>query len=39
MLTDMEFLKDGRTLDPAAWQDWLDAIKEVLKEENNKKVS
>ena len=26
----MEIFQDGRTADPAMWDDWLDAIEEVL---------
>jgi len=29
MLGSMSFLKDGNTADPAAWNDWLEAIKKV----------
>lgn len=40
LLGDMQLVDDETiTMDSAAWEDWLDAIKEVLKEENKKKVS
>ncbi len=31
LLGDLQFLKDGKTADPAAWQDWSNCICEVLE--------
>lgn len=40
LLGDMQLVDDETiTMDSTAWQDLLDAIKELLKEENNKKVT
>jgi hypothetical protein len=32
LLGDMSFLIDGSTTDPAAWGDWLDAVKKITEE-------
>lgn len=32
LLGDLQLLNDCETADPAAWEDWLDSINEVLKE-------
>ena len=29
LLGDLQFLADGHTADPAAWNDWLDCIEKV----------
>lgn len=39
LLSDMLFLDDGGTADPAAWQDWLDAIEDALKTPSNNMLS
>ena len=37
LLSGMQMFSDGGTFDPAAWHDWMDAINEVLKENQEKK--
>jgi hypothetical protein len=32
LLGDMSFLVDGGTADPAAWNDWLRAVKKITEE-------
>ena len=32
VLSDIQMLPDGRTADPAAWEDWLNAVRIVLEE-------
>jgi hypothetical protein len=32
-LSDLQFLEDGKPLDPAAWYDWLEVVKRVLEDE------
>lgn len=32
VLSDMQTMPDGRPADPAAWEDWLDAIRVVLED-------
>jgi len=32
LLGDLQLCQDGGTFDPAAWEDWMDAVEEVLKE-------
>jgi hypothetical protein len=32
LLGELQFSPDGRTFDPAAWHDWIDAVGQVLKE-------
>jgi hypothetical protein len=34
VLGDMQLQPNGTTGDPAAWFDWLDAVKKVLEERN-----
>lgn len=29
LLGDLQMLEDGTTADPAAWQDWLNSVREV----------
>ena len=38
LLSDLLFLEDGGTADPAVWEDWVESITEIskIKEENNK---
>lgn len=36
LLGDLQLLQDGKTADPAAWQDWIECINKTLK---NKKES
>jgi hypothetical protein len=31
VLSDMQIMPDGRPADPAAWEDWLDAVRAVLE--------
>lgn len=31
LLGDLQTFPDGSTADPAAWQDWLDAMHDILK--------
>jgi hypothetical protein len=31
VLSDMQIMPDGRPADPAAWEDWLDAVRTVLE--------
>lgn len=35
LLSDMQLIKDEKPADPAAWDDWLKAINNVIQEENN----
>lgn len=37
LLGGMQMFPDGGTFDPAAWEDWIDAVNEVLKENQEKK--
>ena len=37
-LSEITMLKDGKTADPAMWDDWEDIVKEVLDEENENYV-
>ena len=30
-LGDMQFADDGSTMDPAAWEDWLEAVDKIKK--------
>ena len=32
LLGELQFLDDGETADPAAWIDWTECVKEVLKD-------
>ncbi len=32
VLSDIQTMPDGRPADPAAWEDWLDAIRAVLED-------
>ncbi len=32
VLSDIQTMPDGRPADPAAWEDWLDAIRMVLED-------
>ena len=32
ILSSIHLLKDGTSADPAAWFDWLEAVKRILKE-------
>jgi hypothetical protein len=32
VLSDIQTMPDGRPADPAAWEDWLDAIRVVLED-------
>jgi len=34
LLSDIQLLRDRVTLDPAAWEDWLKAIRQVQQDEN-----
>ena len=36
LLGGMQIFPEGGTFDPAAWEDWMDSINEVLKEEEKK---
>lgn len=36
LLSDLQLFPDGGTFDPAAWEDWLESIDSVLKEDQNK---
>jgi hypothetical protein len=36
---DIQFLLGGMDLDPAFWEDWIEAIETVLKEEQEKNKS
>ena len=36
LLGDLQLFPEGGTFDPAAWEDWMDSINEVLKEEEKK---
>jgi hypothetical protein len=36
LLGGMQLFPEGGTYDPAAWEDWMDSINEVLKKEENK---
>ncbi len=31
VLSEMQIMPDGRPADPAAWEDWLDAVRAVLE--------
>lgn len=31
LLGDLQFLKSGKTADPAVWQEWIDCINKVIK--------
>lgn len=31
LLSDMQILGDGDTADPAAWEDWIESVNDVLK--------
>ncbi|HEX2977743.1 MAG TPA: hypothetical protein VHO47_01345 [Candidatus Babeliales bacterium] len=31
LLGDLQILKDGKTADPAAWNDWIGCVEEILK--------
>ncbi len=31
ILSEMQIMPDGRPADPAAWEDWLDAVRVVLE--------
>jgi hypothetical protein len=32
LLQEIEFLHDGRTYDPAAWNDWLECVRKIKAE-------
>ena len=32
LLSDIELIHDGMPMDPAMWQDWLDAVDSVLED-------
>jgi hypothetical protein len=32
LLGELQLFPDGGTFDPAAWEDWMDAVEAVLKE-------
>jgi len=32
LLGDLQLFADGGTFDPAAWEDWIESVEEVLKE-------
>ena len=34
---DMQLFSEEGTFDPAAWEDWVDCVKAVLKEKETKK--
>lgn len=34
ILSDTQFFSEGETADPAAWQDWIDAVNKTLKEKS-----
>lgn len=34
ILSDTQFFSEGETADPAAWQDWINAVSKTLKEKN-----
>ena len=34
LLGDLRILPDGEPVDPAAWDDWLEAVQKVLEAEN-----
>lgn len=36
LLSEMLFLQDGMTADPAAWHDWMEAVEKVLKEKDSR---
>jgi len=36
VLGPISLMPDGKPADAAAWEDWLDAVKKVLEEEQNK---
>jgi hypothetical protein len=33
-LSDLQFLEDGKTADPASWEDWLQVVKKVKEDKN-----
>ena len=35
LLGDLMFFEDGTTSDPAAWQDWLESVEEILNRGEN----
>jgi len=37
LLSDMLFLEDGGTADPAAWNDWIECVDKALEEKEEKK--
>ena len=37
LLGGMEFVSEGTTRDPAAWEDWLDAINETMQKNKQNK--
>jgi hypothetical protein len=36
MLGDLRLHKDNKPLDPAMWSDWMEAIKKIMNEDNEK---
>jgi hypothetical protein len=32
LLGDLQLFPDGGTFDPAAWDDWIESVEEILKE-------
>ena len=36
LLSDMQLIKGEFSADPAAWNDWLEAVKKVQQEENDR---
>lgn len=38
LLSDLLFLEDGSTADPAAWNDWLESVNKALGENEQKKL-
>lgn len=38
LLSDMLFLEDGKTADPAIWKEWIDCVNQALDKNEQKKL-